>query len=681
MPQLGKIDAQKVADRVWRLTGGTMVFEFDDHLTLFELAGGPAGGQARIDFAATLAPGKPVTELILSHNHFDHITGIRAAVANGLTIIARAGTEGLLRELAVRPAPNYPDRLARNPRPLKFIPVEERLRLQDRALTVDVYPIVANNHIAEGVFAFVPSSKVFVEGDIATAAEEWQFWADSYMDNVEHYKLDVEILAPVHARVMTHKEVLAYIAPGRARVIQRCEEFRKRGDYLPGCPRFSRAADDRGQIMGTIGPVLCGLLTLAAVVTLAAGQPPAASEPDLEGGWVRVDVDGSGSFNGLAAKFARAVLTPTAQAAAAEQAKRAAQPRFDFARDPSQPRRAGDGYVVTDGSCTLPGGVEPNSAAFHIVQSRDQVLVVRENPGLPRTIYLDGRAHPDLSRLTPTAVGHSTGRYERGRAGRRDDRPCNGQRDRGRVAHARNATDRALPPVAGWPAAHHQLHLAGPEGVREAAHVRDPGRAHAARQLGVRIVVRFERSQSAAVDRAAAAEPVMRTAMRRTICAAIAALVLVAGAVGRAECAGHQRVLGTVVRQPPRAGREPHAGRDAGADGQAGGTRRTRHSLVQLPGASGGDGFSPPDQHPPGAPRDRHQFRDRRDAAPPVLSLHASEHGDLRSDDQRRFHRTVGGRHAGRRHDRIRRRQRCDHDSGWRLPDLRLASRSSGIGC
>ena len=238
MPPLGKIDAQKVADRVWRLTGGTMVFEFDDHLTLFELAGGPAGGQARIDFAATLAPGKPVTELILSHNHFDHITGIRAAVANGLTIIARAGTESLLRELAVRPAPNYPDRLARNPRPLKFIPVEERLRLQDRALTVDVYPIVANNHIAEGVFAFVPSSKVFVEGDIATAAEEWQFWADSYMDNVEHYKLEVEILAPVHARVMTHKEVLAYIAPGRARVMQRCEEFRKRGDYLAGCPAF-----------------------------------------------------------------------------------------------------------------------------------------------------------------------------------------------------------------------------------------------------------------------------------------------------------------------------------------------------------------------------------------------------------------------------------------------------------
>ena len=69
---------------------------------------------------------------------------------------------------------------------------------------------------------------------------------------------------------------------------------------------------------------------------------------------------------------------------------------------------------MTDGNCNLPGGVEPNSAAFHLVQSRDQVLIVRENPGLPRAIFMDGRAHPDQGRLTPTQVGHSVGRYENG---------------------------------------------------------------------------------------------------------------------------------------------------------------------------------------------------------------------------------------------------------------------------
>ena len=161
--------------------------------------------------------------------------------------------------------------------------------------------------------------------------------------------------------------------------------------------------------------LLAIITILGAATTLAAQQQRGATTiPDIEGGWVRIDTDGSGSFGGLLSKFPRAVLTPAAQSAQAEQAKRAAQPRFDFARDPSQPKPAGEGYVVTDGSCTLPGGVEPNSAAFHLVQSRDQVLIVRENPGMPRTIYMDGRAHPDLSRWTPTGVGHSTGRYENG---------------------------------------------------------------------------------------------------------------------------------------------------------------------------------------------------------------------------------------------------------------------------
>jgi hypothetical protein len=160
---------------------------------------------------------------------------------------------------------------------------------------------------------------------------------------------------------------------------------------------------------------LLAVLLLFVTAAPAAGQARAdAAAPDLEGGWVRIDPDGSGSFGGLMAKFPRAVLTPAAQAAQAEQAKRAAQPRFDFARDQSKPKAPGEGYVVTDGNCNLPGGVEPNSSAFHIVQSRDQVLIVRENPGLPRTIYMDGRAHPALSRWTATGVGHSTGRYENG---------------------------------------------------------------------------------------------------------------------------------------------------------------------------------------------------------------------------------------------------------------------------
>lgn len=129
------------------------------------------------------------------------------------------------------------------------------------------------------------------------------------------------------------------------------------------------------------GPTCAVIIVLSLVfAAMPTAQQVPAPVPDLEGGWVRIDVDGSGSLNALAAKFPRALLKPAAQAAVAEQARRAAQPRFDFARDPSKPRPPGEGYVVTDGNCTLPGGVEPNSSAFHIVQSRDQVLAVSTVP-------------------------------------------------------------------------------------------------------------------------------------------------------------------------------------------------------------------------------------------------------------------------------------------------------------
>ena len=55
--------------------------------------------------------GKPLTELVVSHHHFDHTGGIRQAMAEGLTIIAHKGTEGLFREIALRKGTIAPDAL------------------------------------------------------------------------------------------------------------------------------------------------------------------------------------------------------------------------------------------------------------------------------------------------------------------------------------------------------------------------------------------------------------------------------------------------------------------------------------------------------------------------------------------------------------------------------------------
>ena len=236
-----KAAATPVAKGVWRITpGGTTVFEFADHLTLFELGGGPAQAKATIDLARTLAPGKPVTQVITSHGHFDHVAGLRTGIAEGLTVIARRGNEGLYREMATHPAPDYPDEQEMKKQPLKFIPVDEHLRLSDAQMTVDIYWARANIHMADAIFAYVPAAKLIVEGDIATAAMEYQFWGDNYMDNLEYYKLDVEKISPVHLNIMTQAEVIAMVKDGVKRARERCAAESAKGNYFAGCPVQSK---------------------------------------------------------------------------------------------------------------------------------------------------------------------------------------------------------------------------------------------------------------------------------------------------------------------------------------------------------------------------------------------------------------------------------------------------------
>jgi hypothetical protein len=231
-----EVKATKVAAGIWHLTGGTTVFEFKDHLTLFELGNSPQLAQAVVDFANKMVPGKQATQLIISHAHFDHLAGFRVGVAAGLTVIGRRGNEVILKEMAAHPDLAYPDALARNGKQLKFIPVDEHLKLADEQMTVDVYWARNNTHMADAVFAYAPALKVMAEGDIATAAFDYQFWADNYMDDIEHYKLDVETLSPVHMEPMKQAEVITLLKGGVQRARERCAAELAKGNYFPGCP-------------------------------------------------------------------------------------------------------------------------------------------------------------------------------------------------------------------------------------------------------------------------------------------------------------------------------------------------------------------------------------------------------------------------------------------------------------
>lgn len=233
------VEVTELADGVWDVrTGGNggAVVEFDDHLTMFEAYGSEAATLARIDRANQLVPGKQVTQVIVSHHHFDHTGGLRAAVARGLTVIAHRGNEAIFREMVARPAPRFPDLLAREPQPLRFMPVDERLVLEDDTARVEVLHAIGHLHMANAVIAWIPEHRFLLEGDFTTVDWDWHWWGDAYLANVEHYDLDPRLNVPVHGRVTGFEETVAGIREQVARARAFCTESEARGVFPAGCP-------------------------------------------------------------------------------------------------------------------------------------------------------------------------------------------------------------------------------------------------------------------------------------------------------------------------------------------------------------------------------------------------------------------------------------------------------------
>lgn len=226
----------KVADHVWFMNGNTF-FEFDDHLTMVEANRTDAALEAMLKIVNALVPGKRVTQVIQTHHHFDHSVGLRAAVAQGLTIISRRGNEGIFREMVERPARLFPDALGRSPRPLKFIPVDDHLKLKDATNEIDIYHIIGNYHMADGVIVHVPASNLLVEGDLSTQDWDFNWWGDSLMNNIEYRHLKVDTNLSVHAqKPYPLSEVIAAIERQVRNTQAFCRRAAEAQFFQPGCP-------------------------------------------------------------------------------------------------------------------------------------------------------------------------------------------------------------------------------------------------------------------------------------------------------------------------------------------------------------------------------------------------------------------------------------------------------------
>jgi glyoxylase-like metal-dependent hydrolase (beta-lactamase superfamily II) len=201
---------EPIAPGVWLLAGQShhsLLIELSKELLLVDAPQSEARTMAVIAKARELRPGKPLTKVITTHHHFDHTAGIRAAIAEGLTIVTHSGNKGFFEEMARRPHTIVVDALAKNARPVAVETVDDERMIKDAQRTVSIYHVAGNPHSDTMLMVHLPAERVIVEVDAFSPGSQVNPYAANLLDNIERRKLQVERVVPLHGAIAPFAEL------------------------------------------------------------------------------------------------------------------------------------------------------------------------------------------------------------------------------------------------------------------------------------------------------------------------------------------------------------------------------------------------------------------------------------------------------------------------------------------
>lgn len=211
VPAAPNVTAEKIGTGVWLLAGQShhsVLVEFADRLMLIEAPQSEARTLAVIAKAKETVPNKPLTQLVTTHHHFDHTAGMRAAIAEGMTVITQAGNKDWVEAMARRPHTLAPDMLSKNATRLVVETVDAEREIKDGPQTVTLYHVAGNPHSDTMLMAYIPRDRLLIEVDAFSPGSAVQPYAANLLENITKHNLRVDKIVPLHGAIAPYAELV-----------------------------------------------------------------------------------------------------------------------------------------------------------------------------------------------------------------------------------------------------------------------------------------------------------------------------------------------------------------------------------------------------------------------------------------------------------------------------------------
>ncbi len=220
-----RVETTEVADGVYLLGGAShnsVAVRFDNFIAVVEAPLDEGRNLAVIEEIVRLVPDRPIRYLVNTHQHHDHMGGLRTYMHIGATIV----THWKNFDFYTRDVLNYDQRTLRPDMVSLWPPTElaegyqyervtENYVLSDGRRNMNIYYVQPLDHVEGMLMAYLPEEKIVIQADLLDTHERLPNTAtpanQALYDQVERLALEVDTIVPIHGQPIGWNDFLRIV--------------------------------------------------------------------------------------------------------------------------------------------------------------------------------------------------------------------------------------------------------------------------------------------------------------------------------------------------------------------------------------------------------------------------------------------------------------------------------------